>query len=135
MNEHAPEVDTAVRAATYIGDDGTPLPLPPLADLRDLAVTELPKERADAAEAWWIHADHPGFGMDAEHTVSAMRRAGFTELETRSYLLEMIAGSEIGPVLTPESLTSTTLTDVLVRLVHTKALAEGFTVDAPEIAP
>lgn len=106
---------------TYTDTYGGLLPLPPLEDLRGLRDgQDLPADRRDAAEAWWLSADHPGFGLDAEHTASSMRSAGFSEPEIRDVLLRMLFDGGYfdhseGGLPAP---TDRELTDTLLRAVE-----------------
>ena len=100
---------TSVKAYTDV--DGKTLPIPPLEELRAKDWARLPHDRYVAVEAWWIHANHPGFGLDAEHTADTMRDAGFTEREIRDVLLTLIGGC-------PGQDEQRALTNFLVQLVH-----------------
>lgn len=96
-------------------------PMPPLEDLRALRDgKELPAERQDAAEAWWLNADHPGFGLSTEQTVSCMRNAEFPEAEIRDLLLRMLFDGRIfdHSADAPPAPTDRNLTDVLAEAVQ-----------------
>lgn len=97
-------------AKTYTNTSGETLPVPPLEELRVRGWAFLTNDRYKAVEAWWTHADHPGFGLDAEHTADTMRDAGFTEPEIRDVLLSLIEGCPNDDGIT--------LTNFLVQLVH-----------------
>jgi hypothetical protein len=110
--------------------DGPTRPRPPLADLREYSShgSTMPVgERYGAAEDWWINADHPGFGADAEWTAGTMRQAGFTEPEIRSYLLDMVDKSENGPFPATGSPGDVALTDRLAQLVEAEMQSGGDT--------
>ena len=91
-------------AKTYTDIDGKTLPIPPLEELRVKDWASLSHDRYAAVEAWWIHADHPGFGRNAEHTVQCMREAGFSEAEIRDVLAGMFLTNGEEP--TPAALTN-----------------------------
>lgn len=94
---------------TYTDIGGNTLPIPPIEDLRVEDWMSLPHERYIAVEAWWIHADHPGFGADASHTVSCMRDAGFAEVEIRDVV--------IGTLIEAGEPTEAALTDALLQAI------------------
>jgi hypothetical protein len=89
---------------TYTNISGETLPVPPLEELRVKDWASLPRDRYVAVEAWWIHADHPGFGLSTEHTMECMRDAGFPETEIQNVLMQMLLFNGEEPE--PEALTN-----------------------------
>lgn len=81
---------------TYTDTSGEALPIPPREELRVGDWSSLPYDRYAAVEAWWIHADHPGFGFDPEHTEDTMREAGFTEVEIMEKITDLAAANKLG---------------------------------------